>query len=57
MINSALLTAQNRKRLYRTNIPGVQQPEDLKIFLKDVVEPNTEVDREKSYAIDANYQK
>lgn len=57
MINSALVTAQNRKRLYRTNIPGVLQPQDLKIFLKDIVESNTEVDREKSYAIDANYQK
>ena len=57
MINSALLVAQNRKRLYRTNIPGVKQPEDLKKYLKDIVEPNTEVDRDKSYAIDANYQK
>jgi len=25
-INSALVTAQNRKRLYWTNIPGIQQP-------------------------------
>ncbi len=28
MIDSALVTAQRRKRLYWTNIPGVQQPED-----------------------------
>jgi len=28
MINSALLSAQSRKRLYWTNIPGVKQPED-----------------------------
>ena len=31
MINSALLTAQNRKRYYRTNIPNVQQPKDANI--------------------------
>jgi DNA-cytosine methyltransferase len=29
MINSSLVSAQNRKRLYWTNIPNVQQPEDL----------------------------
>ena len=37
MINSALVSAQNRKRLYWTNIPGVGQPEDKGILLKDVV--------------------
>ena len=31
LINSKLLSAQNRKRLYWTNIPGVAQPEDKKI--------------------------
>ena len=29
LINSALVSAQNRQRLYWTNIPGVEQPEDL----------------------------
>lgn len=57
MMNSALVTAQNRKRLYRTNIPNVVQPDDRHIYLKDIVHEYTEVDREKSYAIDANYQK
>ena len=38
MINSSLLSAQNRKRLYWTNIPGVRQPEDKGIVLKDVLE-------------------
>lgn len=56
MINSAFLTAQNRKRLYWTNIPGVTQPEDKGILLKDIIE-NGEVDRSKSYCIDANYYK
>ena len=36
MINSALVSAQNRKRLYWTNIPNVLQPEDKGIYLKDI---------------------
>ena len=36
-INSALVSAQNRKRLYWTNIPGIEQPEDKGIMLKDIV--------------------
>jgi len=38
MINSALMSAQNRVRLYWTNIPNVTQPEDKGIVLKDVLE-------------------
>lgn len=38
LINSALVSAQNRKRLYWTNIPGVQQPEDREIYLRDILE-------------------
>jgi len=37
-INSSLVSAQNRKRLYRTNIPGISQPKDKWILLKDVLE-------------------
>lgn len=55
-INSSLLSAQNRKRLYWTNIQNISQPEDKGIFLKDVLESG-EVDRNKSYCIDANYYK
>ena len=55
LINSALVSAQNRQRLYWTNFP-IPQPEDKGIFLKDIVECG-EVDREKSYTIDANYFK
>ena len=36
-INSNLVSAQNRKRLYWTNIPGIKQPEDKGILLKDIV--------------------
>lgn len=53
-INSALVSAQNRKRLYWTNIPNIEQPEDKHIYLKDIINDG-EVDREKSYTIDANY--
>lgn len=56
MINAALVSAQNRKRLFWTNIKGVQQPKDKNIFLKDILE-NGDFDRLKSYCIDANYFK
>lgn len=42
MINSALVSAQNRKRLYWTNIKGVTQPEDRGILLKDILEEDVE---------------
>lgn len=38
MINSALVSAQNRKRLYWTNIPNVEQPKDLGLIIKDIAE-------------------
>jgi len=39
-INSALVSAQNRRRLYWTNIEGVDQPKDKGILLKDIIEDN-----------------
>lgn len=36
-INSALLSAQNRKRLYWSNIPNITIPTDKGILLKDIV--------------------
>ena len=39
-INSSLVSAQKRNRLYWTNIPGVKQPEDREIFLNDILEKN-----------------
>jgi len=64
-INSALVSAQNRKRLYWTNIPGVTQPKDKGILLKDIIDgqaflnDNGKVKKqsEKSNCIDANYHK
>lgn len=37
-INSNLVSAQNRKRLYWTNISGVSQPKDKNILLKDILQ-------------------
>ena len=36
-INSSLVSAQNRNRLYWTNIPDVEQPKDKGILLKDII--------------------
>ena len=41
-INSSLVSAQNRVRLYWTNIPGVCQPEDRNIGLSDILESDSE---------------
>lgn len=38
VINSALVSAQNRIRLYWTNIPNITQPEDKGIVLKHILE-------------------
>lgn len=54
MINSALVSAQTRKRLYWTNIHGIRQPEDKGILLKDIIE-DAVTEKDKSYAIDAHY--
>ena len=54
LINSALVSAQNRQRLYWTNIPGVEQPEDLGILLRDIMESGLPL-KEKGYTLKANY--
>ena len=52
-INSAMVSAQSRKRLYWTNIPGVGQPEDKGILLRDILETGG-VWREKAYTLRAS---
>lgn len=37
-INSNLVSAQNRKRLYWTNIAQITQPEDEGVFIRDILE-------------------
>ncbi len=55
LINSALVSAQNRNRYYWTSFK-VEQPEGKGIMLCDVLEVGV-VDRDKAYCIDANYWK
>ena len=55
MINSALVSAQQRKRLYWTNIPNITQPKDKKIILQDILESGYPY-QEKSYCLTARYQ-
>jgi DNA-cytosine methyltransferase len=56
LINSALVSAQNRQRLYWTNIPGLKQPEDKGILLKDIID-GVDVLKEKSQTIPATIYK
>jgi DNA (cytosine-5)-methyltransferase 3A len=42
MINAALVSAQNRKRLFWTNIPNITLPEDKNILLRDILEPKVD---------------
>lgn len=55
LINSALVSAQNRQRLYWTNIPGITQPEDRGILLRDILETGVAWN-EKAYCLTASYQ-
>lgn len=54
MINSALVSAQQRKRCYWTNIPNVSQPADKGILLKDILESGLPW-QDKSYCMTASY--
>ena len=40
-INSSLVSAQNRVRLYWTNIPNVKEPEDRNISLSEILEDDS----------------
>ena len=55
MINSALVSAQQRKRYYWTNW-HVEQPQDKGILLKDILESGESLN-DKSHCLDANYHK
>lgn len=54
MINSALVSAQSRKRVYWTNIPGVRQPKDRGVVVRDILESGIQL-AEKAYTLKANY--
>ena len=57
LINSALVSAQQRKRLYWTNIPNITQPEDKEILLKDILETDQIALRDKSQTLCASFYK
>lgn len=46
LINSALVSAQDRKRYYWTNINGITQPKDKGILLSDIVHERADMDYE-----------
>jgi len=54
-INSALVSAQSRKRLYWTNLK-IDQPKDLKITLQNILDYGI-TEKDKSYCLDASYHK
>lgn len=54
MINSALVSAQSRKRCYWTNILGVVLPKDKGILLHDILESGTTW-QDKSYYLTASH--
>ena len=43
-INSALVSAQSRERLYWTNIPNTDQPKDKGVSLEDILEQDISLD-------------
>ena len=53
-INSALVSGQNRVRLYWTNIPNIKQPQDIEIFFNTIL--NKDVDN-KYYLTDSAIEK
>jgi DNA-cytosine methyltransferase len=54
LINSNLVSAQNRQRLYWTNIPNVGQPNDMNINLVDILEDNVLIDGKPIKIVDLN---
>lgn len=61
LLDAALVSAQSRKRLFWTNLP-VSQPEDRGILLRDILQPDGEVDESftmngKSFCLTASYHK
>lgn len=55
MINSALLSAQQRKRLYWTNIPEITQPQDKGLIVQDILDSGLSW-QDKSYCVTCSYR-
>ena len=50
-INSSLVSAQNRYRLYWTNISNVNEPDDKGILLRDIIQNDVEFDMVNTYTL------
>lgn len=48
-INSSLVSAQNRYRLYWTNIPNVTQPDDKGLLLRDIIQHDVRLNMFNTY--------
>ena len=61
-IDAALVSAQSRKRLFWTNLPVVGLPADRGICLKDILQPDAEIDERmvttngKAFCLTASYE-
>ena len=56
LINSAKLSAQNRQRYYWTNIPNIEQPNDLGIVLRDILEDHAGKEHYAGEQLQKNYK-
>ena len=54
-INSNLVSAQDRERLYWTNIKGIEQPKDKGIILADILQLANEVEEKYWYNVPFDY--
>jgi len=55
MINSSLVSAQDRKRYYWTNIPISNLPKDRELFLEDIIQEAVEVEHKYWYKQDYDF--
>jgi len=56
LINSSLVSAQNRQRYYWTNIPNITQPEERGIVLRDILEDQVGSEHYAGDNLQENYQ-
>lgn len=55
MINSALVSAQERKRYYWTNIEGITLPEDKGLVIRDIIQDDKDIDKKYWYDREFTY--
>lgn len=55
LINSSLVSAQNRERYYWTNIKGVEQPKDKGLVVKDILEDDAKFSKDYPNYLNGKY--